>query len=120
MYGKEGLNNPTSAVEVLQLLVAAKPESAALYGDLASSAYQAKNIREGDLAARKTIALTPAKERKNVEAQLARIKANPTGNPENEKYVATTNGKTYNVKPGPNGTATGTAATSTTPAPAKK
>jgi hypothetical protein len=120
VYGKEGLNQPAAAVEVLQLLVAAKPESAAFYGQLASFAYQAKNTREGDLAAKKTISLTPAKERKNVEAQLAQLKSNPTGNPENQKYVVTTNGKTYNVKLGPNGTATGTAASTTTPAPAKK
>jgi hypothetical protein len=119
VYSKEGLNEPAAAVEVLQRLVAVKPESAALYGALASSAYQAKNIREGDLAAKRTIRLTPAKERKTVEAQLAQIKANPTGNPENEKYVATTNGKTYNLKLGPNGTATGTA-TSTQPPTKKK
>ncbi|HEY8304153.1 MAG TPA: hypothetical protein VIG42_06145, partial [Solirubrobacteraceae bacterium] len=76
VYGKEGLNQPAAAVEVLQLLVAAKPESAAFYGQLASFAYQAKNTREGDLAAKKTISLTPAKERKNVEAQLAQLKSN--------------------------------------------
>ena len=67
----------------------------------------------------KTISLTPAADRAKVEAELTRIKKNPTGNPSNETYTSTTNGKTYNVKVGANGTGTGTKTKSTTPAPAK-
>jgi hypothetical protein len=120
VFGEEGLNQPAAAVQVMQLVIAAKPPSAALYGRLAAYAYQAKNTSVGDLAAQKTISLTPAAQRKSVEAELERIKKNPSGNPSNETYTTTTNGKTYNVKVGPNGTATGTVAHPTTPAPTKK
>jgi hypothetical protein len=120
VYGQEGLNQPAQAVQVLQLVIPTKPPSAALYGQLASFAYQAKNTRVGDLASTKTLNLTPAAQRATVKAELEKIKANPSGNPSNETYTTTTNGKTYNVKLGANGTATGTQATKTTPAPAKK
>jgi predicted Zn-dependent protease len=119
VYGQEGLNEPTAAVEALQLIIPERPPTAALYGELAQYAYLAKNTREGELASRKTISLTPAADRAKVEAELTRIKKNPTGNPSNETYTTTTNGKTYNVKVGANGTGTGTEAKSTTPAPAK-
>lgn len=120
VYGQEGLNQPAEAVQILQLVIPTKPPSAALYGQLASFAYQAKNVRVGDLASTKTLSLTPAAQRATVKTELERIKANPSGNPSNETYTTTTNGKTYRVKVGPNGTATGTEATQTTPAPAKK
>jgi hypothetical protein len=120
VFGPEGLNQPAAVVQVLQLVIAAKPPSASLYGQLASFSYQAKNTREGDLASEKTLSLTPAAKRATVKAELERIKRNPSGNPANEKFTTTTNGKSYNVKLGANGTATGTAAAPTTPAPAKK
>lgn len=106
VYGQEGLNQPTSAVQVLQLVIAAKPPNAALYGDLAMYAYQAKNTSLGELAAQKTISLTPAAKRKEIEARLEQIKKNPTGNPSNETYTGTTNGKVYTVKVGEKGAGT--------------
>jgi hypothetical protein len=118
VYGQEGLNQPASAVQVTQLVIAAKPPSAALYGNLAVYAYQAKNTRVGDLAAQKTISLTPAAKRKEIEARLEQIKKNPTGNPSNETFTGTTNGKVYSVKVGPKGA--GTVIKTTTVAPAKK
>ncbi len=84
VYSQEGLNEPASAVEVLQLLIPTKPPSAALYGELASFAYQAKNTREGDLASQKTIALSPAAQRAKVKAELERLKNNPTGSSSGE------------------------------------
>jgi hypothetical protein len=114
VFGEEGLNQPAAAVQVMQLVIAAKPPSAALYGRLAAYAYQAKNTRVGDLASRKTISLTPAAKRKQIEAELERIKKNPSGNPSNEVYTGTTNGKVYSVKVGPKGAGT---IVKTSPAP---
>jgi hypothetical protein len=98
VFGEEGLNEPAEAVTVLQLVIPTRPASAALYGDLAKYAYQAKNVSVGDLASQKAISLTPASKRKEVEADLAELKANPTGNPSNETFTGTTNGKVYTVK----------------------
>jgi hypothetical protein len=105
-FGEEGLNQPAAAVQAIQLVIAAKPPTAALYGFLAKYAYQAKNTRVADLASKKTISLTPAKNRKEVEARLAQLKANPTGNPSKESFTGTTNGKVYTVKVGSKGEGT--------------
>lgn len=98
VFGEEGLNEPAEVVSVLQLVIPTRPASVALYGDLAKYAYQAKNVSVGDLASQKTISLTPPSKRKEVESELAEIKANPTGSPSKETYSATTNGKVYTVK----------------------
>lgn len=116
-FSEEGLNQPAAEVEVMQLVIAAKPPSAALYGRLAAYAYQAKNTRVGDLASQKTVTLTPAAQRSKVQAELERIKQNPTGNPANEAYTGTTNGKVYTVKVGPKGAGT---ILKTSPAPPAK
>lgn len=117
VFGEEGLNQPAAAVQVMQLVIATKPPSAALYGRLAAYAYQAKNPRVGDLASQKTISLTPAAQRSKIEAELERIKKNPTGNPSNETYSGTTNGKAYTVKVGAKGAGT---VLKTSPAPPAK
>jgi hypothetical protein len=117
VYSEQGLNQPAENVKVLQqVVIPNKPPSASWYGDLAAFAYQANNPHLGDLASRKTLDLTPAKQRTQVKEQLERLKANPSGNPANEKYTSTVNGKKYNFKLSPNGkTATGSPApTSTT------
>jgi hypothetical protein len=106
VFGEEGLSEPTEAVAVLQFVIPTRPASAAMYGDLAKYAYQAKNVSVGDLASQKTISLTPAADRKKVEAELAELKANPTGNPANQISTVTTNGKVYTVKGGSKGTDT--------------
>jgi hypothetical protein len=114
VFGEEGLNEPSEAVKVLQIVTAARPESAALYASLAEYAYKAHNTRIGDLASAKAIALAPSAQRKQLKTQLAEIKAHPSG----PEYTATgTKGEPIKVKPGANGTLTGTA-TTTTPAPA--
>ncbi len=106
VFGEEGLNQPAEAVVALQLVIPTKPPTAALYGDLAKYAYQAKNVRVGDLAAQKTISLTPAAQRKQVAAELQQLKSNPTGNPSSEQFTGTTNGKVYTVKVGAKGAGT--------------
>ena len=123
VFGEEGLNEPAEAVAVLQLVIPTKPPNVALYGDLAKYAYQAKNASVGELAAQKTISLTPAAKRKEVEASLERLKKNPTGNPANEVFTGTTNGKVYTVKVGEKGAGTilkTSPAPTTTPATSKK
>lgn len=116
VFSQEGLDQPTSAVEDLQLIIPARPPTASLYGELALYAYQAKNTSVGDLAAQKTISLTPPAKRKTVEAELERVKRNPAGNPSNETYTGTTNGKVYTVKVGEKGAGT---ILKTSPAPTK-
>jgi hypothetical protein len=120
VFGEEGLSEPAEAVAVLQLVIPTRPASAALYGDLAKYAYQAKNVSVGDLASQKTISLTPSTDRKKVEAELAQIKANPSGNPSNEIYTSTTNGKVYTVKVNSKGQGTIIKTSAAPPAPAKK
>jgi hypothetical protein len=79
VFGEEGLNEPSEAVKVLQIVTAARPESAALYASLAEYAYKAHNTRIGDLASAKAVALAPAAQRKQLQTQLATIKAHPNG-----------------------------------------
>lgn len=79
VFGKEGLNEPAAAVQVLQIVVAARPTSASLYASLAEYAYKAHNTREGDLASEKAISLAPAAERTRLKSELAALKKNPTG-----------------------------------------
>lgn len=96
VYGQNALNQPGENVQLLQqVLIPNKPPTAALYGYLAEFAYQAKNPHVGDLASKKTIELTPAGQRTTVKQDLERVKANPSGNPANEKYTSTVHGKKY-------------------------
>jgi hypothetical protein len=92
VYGEGGLNEPAKEVEVLQITVAAKPTDAALYAALAEYAYKAHNTRLGDLSSARAVSLAPAAQRARVKAELAEVKANPSGE---KSYTTTTNGKTY-------------------------
>jgi hypothetical protein len=82
IFSEQGLNEPTEAVQALEIVVAARPTSAALYGALAEYSYKAKNDREGDLAAEKAVSLAPASERARVKTELENLKKNPSGNGE--------------------------------------
>jgi hypothetical protein len=113
IYGEEGLNQPAKAVEALQLVVAARPTSAAYYAQLAEFAYKAGNVRVGDLASAKAVALAPVETRVRIKKELAEVKKYPHGG---QSFVTTTNGKTYRLKKSPSGEFTGTQITST-PAP---
>jgi hypothetical protein len=117
VFGEEGLNDPASTVSVLQIVVAARPTSAALYGALAEYAYKAHNTRVGDLAAAKAVSLAPVAQRERLKTELAALKKHPNGA---EAATATTNGKTFTVKSGGGGTYTGTAPSTSVPAPAGK
>jgi len=114
VYGEEGLNQPAQAVQALQIVVAARPTSAALWAALAESAYKAKNKRIGTLASEKAVALAPAADRTRIKDELEEDAKSPSGE---KTYTTTTNGKTYVVKKAANGTYTGTLSTPTTTAP---
>lgn len=91
VYGEAGLNEPAQAVQVLQLVVAARP-TAAYYAQLSIYAYKDKNVRLGDLASAKAVSLAPANSRTRLKKELAELKANPSGE---KTFTTTTNGKTY-------------------------
>jgi hypothetical protein len=74
IFDEEGLNEPAAAVQVLQIVVASEPQSAALFGALAQYSYKAKNTRQGDLAAAKAVSLAPASERARLKKELAELK----------------------------------------------
>ena len=115
VYGAEGLNEPSSAVQVLQLVVATEPNNASYYAQLAEYAYKAKNVRVGDLASEKAVSLAPASERTRVKQELEAVKKSPEGG---ETLTTTTNGTVYTGKANSSGGFNGTAVT-TTPQPAK-
>jgi hypothetical protein len=74
IFGEEGLNQPAAAVQVLQIVVAAEPQSASLFGALAEYAYKAHNERQGDLAAAKAVSLAPVSDRARLKKELAELK----------------------------------------------
>ncbi len=115
VYGESGLNEPAKAVQVLQLVVKARPESAALWADLAEYAYKAHQLPVGDEASVNAVKYAPSAQRKRLKNELAELRKSPNGN---KTYTTTTNGKTYAVQPAGGGTYTGTQI-GTTPAPSK-
>jgi len=114
VYTTEGLNQPASAVQALQIVVAAEPNSASWYSQLAAYAYKAKNTRVGDLAAAKAVSLAPASERKRLEQDLASVKKSPEG----ETLTTKKNGTTFTGKQTGSGEVVATAV-NPTPPPAK-
>jgi hypothetical protein len=113
LFGEEGLNQPASAVQVLQLIVAAEPRSASYYAFLAEYAYRAKNARVGDLASAKAVSLAPAAQRARVKTELESLKKGVNGG---QILTTTTNGQTFTGKTGPNGTFTGSVVKAPAPA----
>ncbi len=79
VFSVEALDEPAKAVEALQIVIAAKPESAALYSALAEYAYLAHNEREGDLASRKAISLAPKSKRPLLELEFEKMKKQAKG-----------------------------------------
>lgn len=93
VYGQEGLNQPAENVSLLQqIVIPAKPPTAALYGQLAQYAYQSSNTRVGDLASQKAVSLAPLSERARVKQALEQIKKNPTGSSSGGASAAGTTG----------------------------
>jgi hypothetical protein len=119
VFGEEGLNEPAAEVAVLQIAVAARPTSAALYASLAESAYKAHNTSVGDLAAAKAVSLAPAAERARLKTELETVKKNPTGAATTEAATSKS-GEKFTLTKGANGsikaakTPTSTTGTSTT------
>jgi hypothetical protein len=102
VYSEEGLNQPTGAVQALQIIVAAEPSSAHWNAFLALYAYKAKNTRVGDLASTRAVALIPAgAERTRVKKELEAAKKNPNGG---ETLSGKTNGKPITVTKAPSTT----------------
>jgi hypothetical protein len=92
VYSEAGLNEPAKGVQIMQIVVAAKPTVAAFYAELAEYAYKAHNTSIGDLASEKAVSLAPASARTRVKDELAEVKKNPSGE---KTYTVTTNGTTY-------------------------
>jgi hypothetical protein len=105
IFSEQSLNQPASEVRALQIAIKGNPASVRLYSLLAETAYKAGNLKVGDAAARKTVSLAPATERKRVKKLLAELRKNPfsrtpstlTPGP-NGTYIAKQGGKTFTVK----------------------
>jgi hypothetical protein len=122
VFGAEGLNQPSQAVQALQIVIGSEPPSRALYENLAYYAYKAHNTRQGDLAAQKTISLVPSDERKRVKTELEELRRNPNGSASSSgsavpsgTYTTTVGGKTEVLHSNGKGSLTG-ATTATPPA----
>ncbi len=113
VFGEQGLNEPAQAVQVLQIVVAARPTSAALYAELAAYAYKAHNVRVGDLASAKAISLAPPAQRARIRTELNSVKKNPTGQSTTATPTTATPGVTTTTTPGVTTTTTGTSSTKT-------
>ena len=116
IFAPEGLNQPAAGVQALQIVVAAEPKNGTYWAQLAAYAYKAKNVRVGDLASAKALALIPAADRARVKTELEAAKKSPGGE---ETLTGTTNGKKFTVKKSPSGSYTGALPTTTTTTPKK-
>jgi hypothetical protein len=105
IFSEEGLNEPAAEVQVLQIEVAARPESASLFGALAIAAYRAKNTGVGDLASTKAVALAPSAQRVRLKDELQKIKEHPNGT---EETATSSSGQSFNVKRSSSGKITAT------------
>ena len=76
VLGEEGLNQPAAAVQALEISVSAEPSNRSLYALLAQYAYAADNVRQGDLAAEKALALTPKDEQARLKGVFNALKKN--------------------------------------------
>jgi hypothetical protein len=114
VFGEEGLNQAAQEVQVLQIVLAARPTSASLYSSLALYSYKLHDLREGDLASQKAISLAQPLQRPRLKTELAALRKNPNGN---GTTTAKTEGNSNTVRPGASGTLT-TINPTTTPTPA--
>jgi hypothetical protein len=116
VFGEEGLNKPSEEVQVLQIVVAAKPTNVAYYAQLARYAYLAHNTRVGDLAAAKAVSLAPAAQQPRLKTELAALRKSPGG----ETVTGTSNGKSHALRKGANGHFTTTVPSTAPPTTTKK
>lgn len=73
-YGPSGLNDASKATGTYEALAAADPKNPLAYANLADAAYAAKQVRKGDLAAQRAVALSPPNTRKLIKQRLAQDK----------------------------------------------
>jgi hypothetical protein len=82
-YGPAGLKQYDKAVQALEMVIAERKESAALYAQLAILAAGANQTRKADLAEQKALALSPKEQRKQLKSQIdlqkSQISAQPAG-----------------------------------------
>ncbi len=79
VFGEEGLNEPAEAVQVLQIVVAARPDKrGAVRGARAVRLQGAEHARRRPRL-RKGDRLAPAAQRAQLKTELAAIKKNPSG-----------------------------------------
>lgn len=69
-YGSSGLNQPAEATDALQAVIEGRGGSAALYTQLAVSAYVNGDTRRSLIAERKAIAMSPPSKRKITKAEI--------------------------------------------------
>ena len=75
-FSQTALNDPSKAVQAMQIVTAAEdPPSSNLFAQLAQLAYQARDIRTGDLAADRAVELADDKTKKLLRTELERIKS---------------------------------------------
>ena len=77
-YSAQGLGDPAKAVTALEIISEARP-SVGVYSQLAVAAYEAGQMRKGDLAADKALELTEKDQRNQLKAQFDEAKAAATG-----------------------------------------
>jgi hypothetical protein len=108
------LNEPANAVQALQIIIAAEPESASLYSQLAEYAYLAHNERQGDLATKKAAELAPKARRGLLEAELEKFKRSVKEEEAKKKAAAGTAAATGGTTAATGGTAAATTSTLST------
>src|SRR5262245_30291697 len=69
-YGPSGLKQYDKAVQALEMVIADRKESAALYAQLAILAAGANQTRKSDLSEKKALALAPAAQRKQLKSDI--------------------------------------------------
>ncbi len=94
-YGEAALNDPAKGVRAAEIVTESRPSAQGFF-QLAVFAYAAKDKRRGDLAAAKTLELTPPARKTETKLRLERAK-NPQG----------TAGGAAGPAPGPGTSATG-------------
>jgi hypothetical protein len=114
LSGPGGLNQPIAGIRALQIVIASRPPSAALYANLAQLSFQAHNIRQGDLAMKKAIRLSPSSQRSLVENQLTQIKRQLTQTTSPSATTGAAGGSSSQTPTAPAGGSTGGGATSST------
>jgi tetratricopeptide (TPR) repeat protein len=74
VFGFEGLNEPTGAIQALRIVIAANPHEAVAYSQLADYSYLARDYKQGDRAAKKALSLVPKIKRALMESEFERLK----------------------------------------------